>query len=272
MNRRITFVLSAMTALATAVLTGVDGSVAAGSTVAVFDNASFVDTANNGFLSESDNVQATLSGLGHSVTTFTGFAAADFTAAFSAHQVVLIPELEVADLNASLTPAARTVIANEVAGGKRLVVHGHNVRDNFLMNAVFGLSLSDGTIFGAGEAIAQTPAAAGTAFAAGPASIAAHSAAFTISTASLPPTYKSIYAIGGNTAVFTNATGSLVYLGWDWLNAAPLGAYGDWALTLDAAVSFPVPEPGCAAMVGMAAMWCVGRSRRRLAAEAVQSV
>jgi hypothetical protein len=261
-----------MTALAATILSGAHGNTAAASTVAVFDNAGFVDTANNGFLSESDNVQATLNDLGHSVTTFTEFAAADFTAAFNAHQVVLIPELEVADLNASLTPAARTVIANAVASGKRLVVHGHNVRDNFLMNAVFGISLSDGTIFGAGEAIAQTPAAAGTAFAAGPPSIAAHSAVYTISTASLPPTYKSIYAIAGNTAVFTNATGSLVYLGWDWVNAAPLGTFGDWSSTLDAAVSFPVPEPGCAAMVGMAALWCVGRSRRRLAAEAAQSV
>ena len=272
MNSSLTLVIPALTALVAAILTSANGPTAAASTVAVFDNASFVDTANNSFLSESDNVQATLSGLGHSVTTFTGFAAADFTAAFSANQVVLIPELEVADLNASLTPAARTVIANAVAGGKRLVVHGHNVRDNFLMNAVFGLSLSDGTAFGAGEAISQTPAASGTAFAATPATIAAHSTVFTISTSSLPPTYKSIYAIGGNTAVFTNATGSLVYLGWDWFNAAPLGTHNDWASTLDAAVSFPVPEPGCAAMVGMAALWCVCRSRRRLAAKAAQSV
>jgi hypothetical protein len=140
------------------------------------------------------------------------------------------------------------------------------------MNAVFGLSLADGMIFGAGEDISQTPAAAGTAFATTPPMIDAHSAVYTISTASLPPTYKSIYAIGGNTAVFTNATGSLVYLGWDWVNAAPLGAYSDWASTLDAAVSFPVPEPGCAAMIGMAALWRLSRSRRRLAAEAAQSV
>jgi hypothetical protein len=262
MNRSQTFVLPVLTAVAAAILIGAHAGAAAGSTVAVFDNGSFVDTANNSYLSESDNVQATLSGLGHSVTTFTGFAVADFTAAFSANQVVLIPELEVGDLNASLTPAARTVIANAVAGGKRLVVHGHNVRDNLLMNAVFGLSLTDGTIYGAGEAIAQTPAAAGTAFAATPPAIAAHSAVFTISTASLPPSYKSIYAIGGDTAVFTNATGSLVYLGWDWLNAAPLGAYSDWASTLAAAVSFPVPEPGSAAMGVLAALWCAGRSRR----------
>jgi hypothetical protein len=221
---------------------------AAATTVAVFDNSSFVDTANNGFLSESDNVQATLTTLGHTVTPFTGFSDADFTAAFNANQVVLIPELEVADLNTSLTPAARTVIAGAVAGGKRLIVHGHNVRDNAVMNAVFGLSLTDGTIFGAGEAILQTPAAAGTAFAATPPSIAAHSAVYTISTASLPPTYKSIYAIGGNSAVFTNASGNLVYLGWDWLNAAPLGTFNDWTSTLDAAVGSPIPEPGCMAL------------------------
>jgi hypothetical protein len=88
---------------------------------------------------------------------------------------------------------------------------------------------------------------------------------FTISTASLPPTYKSIYAIGGNTAVFTNGTGNLVYLGWEWFNAAPLGTFNDWTSTLDAAVGPAVPEPsGIAlsviAMVGL--LTAAGRSKR----------
>lgn len=263
MIRRVLSLLPALPAVIAAAMALGGARLAAAATVAVFDNSSFVDTANNGFFSESDNVQATLASLGHVVSTFTGFTEADFNAAFSANQVVLIPELEVADLNSSLTPAARTAIAAAVAGGKRLIVHGHNVRDNAVMNAVFGLSLTDGTIYGAGEAISQTPAAAGTAFAATPLSLTAHSTVFTISTASLPPTYKSIYAIGGNTAVFTNEAGTLVYLGWEWFNAAPLGTFDDWTSTLDAAVGFAVPEPASLTIAGLASLGLVMAARRR---------
>ncbi|OUR65042.1 hypothetical protein A9Q79_03645, partial [Methylophaga sp. 42_25_T18] len=47
--------------------------------VSVFDNGSFVDTS-GGSDAESDNIQATLNGQGHNVTTFTGITAADFAA------------------------------------------------------------------------------------------------------------------------------------------------------------------------------------------------
>jgi hypothetical protein len=251
MNQLVSFIQTAIAGLAILGMAGLRSAEA--TDVGVFDNSSFVDTTNGGFLAESDNVQATLVSLGHNVNPFTGITAADFTAAFSANPVVLIPELEVADLNASLTPAARTVIANEVAGGKRLIVHGLNVPDNALLNAVFGLSLTDGAIYGAGELITRTPEAIGTAFAATPLTLAAHSVTWTINTSSLPATYKSIYAIGGDTVVFTDATGNLVYIGWDWFNAAPLGAFSDWNSTLDAAVgTTTVPEPGNLVLASLA--------------------
>jgi len=49
--------------------------------VAVFDNGSFVDTEDGYSGAESENIQATLNGQGHNVTTFTGITAADFSAA-----------------------------------------------------------------------------------------------------------------------------------------------------------------------------------------------
>ena len=62
---------------------GAAGQVRAGLTVSIFDNGSFVDTA-GGYAAESDAVQASLTSLGHTVSTFTGITAADFSAAGAA--------------------------------------------------------------------------------------------------------------------------------------------------------------------------------------------
>jgi T1SS-143 domain-containing protein len=66
-----------------------------GNDVTVFDNGSYVDT-DGGYDSESDTIQATLNGLGHNVTTFTGITAADFAAALQ----VTIGDLPGEDLTA----------------------------------------------------------------------------------------------------------------------------------------------------------------------------
>src|ERR1051326_2165234 len=71
------------------------------SNVAVFDNNSFVDTSSGSFFAESDNIQASLSSLGHTVNTFTGITAADFAAAEAGSDLLLIPEQE----NGALAPA-----------------------------------------------------------------------------------------------------------------------------------------------------------------------
>jgi T1SS-143 domain-containing protein len=63
--------------------------------VSIFDNGSFVDTS-GGYDAESDNIQATLNGQGHNVTTFTGLSAADFADALQ----VTIGDLPGEDLTA----------------------------------------------------------------------------------------------------------------------------------------------------------------------------
>ncbi len=75
-------------------------------TVAVFDDPAFVDS-NNSNISESDTVQASLVMLGHTVTTFTGIAAADFQGAIDDSDCLLIPELELGDLGAALSQPSR---------------------------------------------------------------------------------------------------------------------------------------------------------------------
>ena len=69
--------------LAAAVIALLSPALASGARVAVFDDPAFVDTANTSD-AESDNVQASLAALGHSVKTFTGTSAAAPQAAAAA--------------------------------------------------------------------------------------------------------------------------------------------------------------------------------------------
>jgi len=85
---------------------------AEGLDVAVFDNPTHVDTEDLPS-SESDTVQAAITALGHSVSTFTDASDSGFTAALAGKDVLVIPEIEFAQL--VLSPAAAAVVTNFVA-------------------------------------------------------------------------------------------------------------------------------------------------------------
>ncbi len=221
-----------------AVFFAVTGPVTAANIV-VFDNGAYVDTV-GGPSSESDTVQASLTALGHTVTTFTGIADTDFATALAGKDILLIPETEVGDLNAALSPAARTVIANFVAGGGGLIKNGHRTRDEDLLDSIFGFSLTSVTLPTNSDGGSLTAAATGTPFAGGPASLIAFSATASLGAASLPPGSLALYqnATGVTVARMTYGAGRIVFLGWDWYDAAPLGtADSGWLNVLDAATN-----------------------------------
>jgi len=204
--------------------------------VVVFDNPSYVDSGNSSS-SESDNVQASLVALGHTVTTFTGITDGDFTAALAGKDVLVIPETENGNLAPALSPAARAVIANFVAAGGGLVKHGHRTSDEDVLDAVFGFSISTATTSTTTSSL--TAAAAGTAFAGGPATLPANNATSALVTASLPPGALAIYesAHGATVARMNHGSGRIVFLAWDWFDAAPVGSQdGGWLSALEAAV------------------------------------
>lgn len=213
--------ISKMYALAIAFLMFLVGAVPAhAGIVSVFDNGSFVDTAGT-IEDESDEIQAALTSLGHTVNTFTGLTDTDFNNAFATADLVLIPEL-LADLLASLSAAARTSIFNNVSAGKGLIIAEGDSFSLDLMNTVFGYSLSLGGNSGAYSLNAAN--AAGTAFAGGPATLLGINTVVTHLSSSLPSSALSIYASGTNTTAVWLASvgsGSLAYLGWDWFNASP---------------------------------------------------
>jgi Ca2+-binding RTX toxin-like protein len=230
--------------LAAAVIALLSPALASGARVAVFDDPAFVDTANTSD-AESDNVQGSLAALGHSVKTFTGTSAADFSAGLAGVRLLVVPELEEGDLGAALSPDARRTLRMYVATGGGLIVFdqaGGNTTT--FLDTLFGFSLTAGP---GSCPCARRAAAAGTAFAGGPASLPDNDATEPLDSASLPSGAKRIYRDGVDAAVvlFRVGAGKVVFLAWDWFDAEPIGSQGGgWNRVLNRSVA-EVAGAGC---------------------------
>lgn len=261
-------------ALTAALLVACVCSAARADLVAVFDNAAYVDTS-GGTTAESDTLQASLTSLGHTVSTFTGITASAFAAAGAGADVLVIPELENGNLIAALDATAKAAIAAYVAGGGALIMMGveGQSRDVDFLNGVFGFSLvAEGT---GTDRIRNAAATAGTIFDSPPDTLPQHIAnGFSgAKRSSLPPGALDFYTDGANiTQVFAAdyGVGRIGFLGWDWFEAKPLGAFdGGWLTTLDRMVQYtaePIPAPG-AALLAVAGLTLIPTIRRRHAAQ-----
>jgi centrosomal CEP192-like protein/collagen triple helix repeat protein len=188
-------------------------------------------------------VQATLAAQGHVVSTFTGTTGLAFDLATAGRDVLLIPELEISSLAPTLAAEATYVIRDFVADGGKLVIHGESSgRASALLNALVAYSTTSTPVF-TGQ-IQKAAGAAGTPFTGGPASLALNSLTTMMSAASLPSGARVIYEQTDKAAVamIPFGSGSIIFLGWDWFNAAPLGsANGGWLDVLNRAVANPSP-------------------------------
>lgn len=212
--------------------------VALPATVAVFDDQNYVDTF-GGPYSGSDSVQASLLSLGHQVLPF---ATSNIVATLGAGRPVLFPALNYRNPARDFPVATRQALQNFVVNGGLLVIHGAYYPGAFL-NDVFGLSLA--VQFGGGP-FPRTPDAAGTAFADTPSSIPANSSTYTLLPQSLSLGARHAYGTSNTTAVASIPIGSgrIVWLGYDWSNARPLGSQdGGWLEVLGAALQENTPPP-----------------------------
>ena len=217
-----------------------DASLAAmklvGAKVAVFDNGSFVDT--NGTISgnESDTIQASISSLGHTVSTFIDITEPGFATALAGQDVLVIPEQERGVIGPALSPGAIDTIREFVADGGSLVIAGRFGADSNFLNTVFGFSTSSSSV----SSSSLTGDASGTQFSDDNSSIPSHSATQAITTSSLPIGSLNIYgdASSSTVAVMPFGQGQVTFVGWDWFNAAPLGIRDSgWLQVLDSAIS-----------------------------------
>jgi hypothetical protein len=205
-------------------------------TVAVFDDPLYVDTA-GGSGSESDTLQESLRFLGYGVTTFT-----NIETAAAANLVLVFPELEVGYLPANLDETTRSTLAEFVETGGSMILHGVPESAGWsadLLNDIFDFNVqelqeSDGTSF------ARTVQADSTAFANNAASLPANHGSTSLSSGSLPPGSLSIYEESGRSlvVVLPYGRGKIIFLGWDWNNALPLGnADNGWLDVLNSAMT-----------------------------------
>lgn len=216
------------------------------SEIALFFHGSYVDTAESS-IGEATNLRDTLQSLGYQVTTFTGTSAVNISTALTGKNVLIIPELERADLTPALDSTARTVITDFVNnGGTLLTFADYSGRSLTLLNSLFsGYSLTRN--YAHSSSFSRTADAIDTVFETGPTSLPNNNGTYPITTSSLPIGSKSVYASGSSNALFSKeeGLGTVMQFGWDWYNAQPTGYQdGGWLNVLDLAMSSISPAQG----------------------------
>ena len=255
----------------TRVLTGLAGLIVAGpgsaAVVAVFNDPGYVDVSH-----ESASIQTSLIGLGHTVSTFTGIDAASFNAAAASANLILFPHLEPnlgTSLGDALGPAAIAALRDYVNQGGAVVAVGGDAHR--LLNTLFyGPTpnfLASSGLFGGGSF--RQAAAAGTPYAAAPATLAAlpgvdtglNFFAFT------PPGAFALYmdsTSGTDAGAFNSVTafvddvgsGAVAYLSWSWLDAVAGDANGGWNPLLDLVVNEVAAPPAAVPLPASAPLLC----------------
>jgi hypothetical protein len=238
--------------------------------VAFFADGDFVDDAPG---EEMETLQSSLLSVGHEVLPFAGTSEMRLREALAGVSALVVPELENGSPIGVMTPGARQVLADFVAGGGVLIKAGGNdAADLEFLNALFGFTLALGTSYNGTEgasAILQSTAK-GTTFANGPVPFLTYSR--TTALADLPPGARSLYrasdGMGENlVAELPFGAGKVIWLGWDWNGAAPRGGIDSlWSEVLHRAV-LAAPEPGATPLgaAALAALTWLGRRRRRRA-------
>jgi hypothetical protein len=235
--------------------------------VLVFNSTRYVD-ANQGSgypagSQESENIQAALAALGHTVSTIAGAddptgscafgqaqpgtvlaTAAAYQAALATTHVFVVPEQEsYCYLPAELPADVIAVWRQWVADGGGLIVVSSNearIKVDDLFFVLFGFRA--GTVNGNGVTTTRTAAAEATRFAGAAPSLPGNDSTGLLRLAGLPPGSVSVYDDGTNSsvAIIPFGLGKIVHLGWDWTASSPPftpGLNGGWYPTvLDGAV------------------------------------
>jgi hypothetical protein len=210
-----------------------------GVTVGVFNDPNYVDpdpTPGQPYAS-SANVQATLRLFGHTPVRFTNILSALNL------EALVFPEIVFAPLAEDLTPAERQGLRSYVEQGGLIVVQGGfpNVE---LINSLYGFSLEFS--FLGNSTFSRTPQAVASPFVNGPPEISLNIDVYTLFTSSLPDLARNIYGATDESAVtlIPLGAGKIIYLGWNWFDAAPNGIQdGGWVETLANAIEARAPLP-----------------------------
>ena len=214
-------------------------------TVAVFDDSSFV-LSDGSTAAGSDNLQASIGALGYTVQSVK-----DLTAAATNAPTVVIPSLQNGDLASLLTVGEKVSLRDFVTAGGSLIISGsasHPGRAAAVLNSVFGFRVQE-VLVADSLSLARSGQSAYRPFAGGPPRLPVNQNTAALINTSLPPLARAGYERNGRSPVVTIpfGRGRVVYLGWDWNDAAPSGTQdGGWTSVLRAALKekFTLPFVG----------------------------
>jgi hypothetical protein len=205
--------------------------------VALFADPIWVNYNPASQYAEASNVEASLTSQGYAVLPFIGITDLDFQAATLGKAALVIPRLLI-DLNASMTPTARSAIEQFVANGGLLIVNDDGSWARQLLTGIFGYGLTSAAP--AGPFNLNSQIGPDSPFAGGPSPLAYNTMIRGVNTGSLPPNTVPVYSDVVGIVVFltTHGGGQILYLGWDWYNAAPNGINdGGWLNVLNRGVN-----------------------------------
>ncbi|GJM45048.1 MAG: hypothetical protein DHS20C21_18900 [Gemmatimonadota bacterium] len=197
--------------------------------VALFFDDVFVDLA-----TEGANMRAALEVLGHNVTPFTGISTAEWTAALTGADYLVLPELE-GDLDGSLETGAKDAMLAFVTNGGGMVSTYTQGGVLTLLNNVFGFALSAA----GGVQGNRNGAVNGTLFREGPFVLPQSNATDAVLTTSLPAGNRNLYSSGASCTFFSVGvgTGRLFWNGFDWFQGSPIPL--PWIQALSCAIDLP---------------------------------
>lgn len=192
--------------------------------ITVFDNPSFVDT-NGGISAESDNLQATLLAQGNIVSTFNDVTASGVSDALAGQDMLIVPELESGSWNPDNSTANE--IKNFATNGGTIIKFGFSGDNAGFLNGVFDFNVVEQNAFVSNK----TTASIDTPFELGPDTLPNNNGTDGLRISSLPAGSSVIYQSGdlATVVLIPYGDGFVVYIGWDWFNAAPNGNVdGGW--------------------------------------------
>ncbi len=219
--------------------------------IALFFDSNYVDIQDGNIFSEASNLKETLEYLGHELVYFTDFE----TVAHNEFDLVIIPEMEKQNLSRALNDNQFNHYKSYVENGGSIIIMGvvssddsQNRNSIDFINRMLGSNAKLGEPILDGTCIKHENVTDGD-FSVAPDELNNNNAVVYIESG-LPANSRIIYHSENNTnegavVQFPFGKGNLVYFGWGWWNAKPLGSQdGGWLSLLDSSVeSFSCFQP-----------------------------